>query len=435
LCVAAAIPSPLRADDDPPAAKSPEGVTKAASQPEKAEQLFEAGRKLFFQGDYKGAVEKLASAVAADASKTSYKLLLAKAHRQAGSADKAASVLEEILKTNADHVEAGIELAELLSPQKQPDRVIAVLEPLLKYKHDYPLYHLLGEAHYQKEQLDKARHYFEEAIKLNPQTADDHYQLGNIYLAQKRFAKAAQVYERAGQLGLSSGAYHFKLASVYYNLHRYLGNVATAEVRGGQPGQIKNNLLLIDRVPGGKEMFYIAHPQSAIFQAVKAQELGIDIFEIRFLEANIWLSAKRFEKADRIYTKLEEQVKSTDAGLFWFYWAQTALGLDQYDKYLARMEKAIVADSSVYKPMLAESYVTVATRYHQQGDTAKYIEYLAKAVTESPLSARLHMTLGDAFWLDNNRAKAIEQYKLVLELEPDHGDRVRLLNRIRGQEV
>jgi lipopolysaccharide biosynthesis regulator YciM len=128
-------------------------------------------------------------------------------------------------------------------------------------------------------------------------------------------------------------------------------------------------------------------------------------------------------------------VKSTDAGLFWFYWAQTALGLEQYDKYLARMEKAIVADSSVYKPMLAESYVTVATRYHQQGDTAKYIEYLAKAVAESPLSARLHMTLGDAFWLDNNRTKAIEQYKLVLELEPDHTDRVRLLNRIRGQEA
>ena len=85
-------------------------------------------------------------------------------------------------------------------PEKQPDRVIAVLEPLLKYKHDYPLYHLLGEAHYQKEQLDKARHYFEEAIKLNGQSALDHYQLGNIYLAQKRFAKAAQAYERAGQL-------------------------------------------------------------------------------------------------------------------------------------------------------------------------------------------------------------------------------------------
>jgi tetratricopeptide (TPR) repeat protein len=344
-------------------------------------------------------------------------------------------VLEEILKTNPDHVEAGIELAEMLSPQKQPDRVIAVLEPLLKYKHDYPLYHLLGEAHYQKERLDQARHYFEEAIKLNAQSADDHYQLGNIYLAQKRFAKAAQVYERAGQLGTSSGAYHFKLASVYYNLHRYLGTVTTAEVRGGEPGQIKNKLYLIDRVPGGKDVFYVANPQSAIYQVARAQELGIEIFEIRFLEANIWLSAKRFEKADRVYAELEEKVKSADTGLFWFYWANTALGLDQYDKYLARLEKAIVADSKVYKPMLADAYVTVATRYQQQGNTAKYIEYLAKAVAENPLSARLHVTLADAYWLDNKRDKAVEQYKLVLELEPDHAERVKLLNRIRGQEA
>jgi Tfp pilus assembly protein PilF len=99
------------------------------------------------------------------------------------------------------------------------------------------------------------------------------------------------------------------------------------------------------------------------------------------------------------------------------------------------MEMAIVAESVLYKAMLADSFVTVATRYQQQGDTAKYIEHLAKAVTENPLSARLHLTLADAYWLDNRHEKAIEQYKLVLELEPDHAARVRLLNRIRGQET
>ena len=433
------VTSALAAADDKsepaPDATPADAAKSSDDKRQTAQELFESGRKLFFEGDYEAAIEKLTSAAAADPSKTSYKLLLSKAHRLAGTPDKATAVLEEILKANPDHVEAGVELAELLSPQKQPDRVIAVLEPLLKYKHDYPLYHLLGEAHYHKEQLDKARHYFEEAIKLNTQSAADHYQLGNIYLAQKRFAKAAQVYERAGQLGLSSGAYHFKLASVYYNLHRYLGKVTTAEIRGGEPGQIKNNLLLIDRVPGGKDTFYVAHPQSAIFQVAKAQEQGIDVFEIHFLDANIWLSAKRFENAEGIYAKLEKDVKSSDAGLFWFYWAQTALGLGELDQYLSRIEKAIVADPKVYKPMLADAHVTIATRYQQQGNTAKYIEYLGQAVRENPLSARLHLNLADAFWLDNQRHKAIEQYKLVLELDPDHADRVRLLNRIRGQEA
>ena len=316
----------------------------SAGDAAKAQELFEDGRKLFFQGDYKAAVEKLASAVAADPSKTSYKLLLAKAHRHAGSADKATAVLEEILKANPDHVEAGIELAELLSPQKQPDRVIAVLEPLLKYKHDYPLYHLLAEAHYQKEQLDKARKYFEEAIKLNPQSADDHYQLGNIYLAQKRFAKAAEVYERRGSLALSSGAYHFKLASVYFNLHNYLGTVTTAEVRGGQPGQIKNNLFLIDRVPGGKDMFYVAHPQSAIFQVTKAQRAGHRHLRDPLPGSEHLAHRPAFRQGRPHLRRAGRESQTNDAGLFWFYWAKTALGLDEFDNYLARLEKAIVAD-------------------------------------------------------------------------------------------
>ena len=290
----------------------------------------------------------------------------------------------------------------------------------MKFKHDYPLYHLLAEAHYQKEQLDKAREYYEEAIKLNPKSGDDHYQLGNIYLAQKRFAKAAEAYESAGTLGVSSAVYHFKLASVYFNLHSYLGTVTTAEVIGGQAGQIKNELFLIDPRAGQERHVLRGRPASAMFQVTKAQQMGIDIFEIRFLEANIWLSARRFANADRIYAQIQEKVRKDDAGLYWFSWAQTALGVNDYDEYLKRLEKAIEAEPEVYKSTLADALVTVANRYQQRGENARYLEFLNKAVASNPLSARLHLTLGDAYWLASQREKSIEQYKLVLELEPDH---------------
>lgn len=420
------------ATEAPAEAPAPTAQAVSAAEAKVADELFEDGRKLFFQGEYTKATGKLAEAVAANPTKTSYKLLLAKAHRFADQPDKALAVLESLAKENPEHVEAAIELADLLSPKKQPDKVIAVLEPLLKFKHDYPLYHLLAEAHYQKEQFDTAGKYYEEAIKLNPNSSDDHYQVANIYLAQKRFAKAAAAYEAAGALGTSSGVYHFKLASVYFNLHNYLGKVTTAEVIGGQTGEIKGGVFLIDAVPGGKDMFYAATPKSSLYQVKLAQQLGIDIFEIHFLEANIWLSARRYAEADKIYAKLEEKIQKQDAGLFWFQWAQAALGLDNYDAYLARLDKAIAAQPDVYKPTLADAYVTVATRYQQRGENQKYLEFLTKAVSTNPLSARLHLTLGDAHWLSNNKPQAIQQYKLVLELEPDHGERVRLLNRIRG---
>ncbi|QDU96025.1 tetratricopeptide repeat protein [Lignipirellula cremea] len=398
---------------------------------EAAEELFQAGRNLFFQGKYLEAAEKLQKAVAGNPAKTSYKLLLAKAHRYGQQPEKAIAVFEAILRENGSHVEAGIELAELLDPLKESDRVIGVLEPLLKYKHDYPLYHLLAQANYQKENFEKAQHYYEEATRLNDQNADDHYQLGNIYLAQQRFAKAAVAYERAGDLGVSTGVYHFKLASVYFNLHNYLGAVHAAQIIGGQTGQIKNELYLLDPVPGQKDFFYVCPPQSAVYQTAKAQQLGVDVFDIRFLEANIWLSARRYARANPMYAELEEEVSKANAGLFWYYWAQAALGMDDLEQYLVRLDKAIAADPEVYKPTKADALVTVAERHQQQGDTAKHSEYLQQAVAVTPLSARLHLMLGDAHWIASERRQAVEQYKLVLELEPQHADRVRLLNRIR----
>ena len=426
--VAAVKPAAVQSGTAPAVTPPSETETKLA------EQLFEEGRKLFFQGQYAESIAKLAKAVETNPSKTSYKLQLAKAYRYNKQDDKALDVLQALVAGNPDHVEAAVELAELLSPQKQPDRVISVLQPLLKYKHDYPIYHMLAEAYYQKEQYDKARDHYEEAIKLNPRSGSDFYQLGNIYLAQKRFAKAAEVYERANLLGVSSGVFHFKLASVYFNLHNYLGTIGTSEVIGGVEGQLKGDLYLLSAVPGKKNTFYAAGPRSAAYQVVKAQDLGIDIFDIRFLEAQIWLSARRYDKADAIYAKLQADVKKEDQGLFWFQWAQTALGRNDLEQYLARLQKAIAADPDIYKPMLADAYLTIANRHHQRGETKEYLASLALGVATNPLSARLHLTLGDAYWQASLRDKAIEQYRLVLELEANHSQRVRLLNRIRGQE-
>jgi tetratricopeptide (TPR) repeat protein len=202
-------------------------------------------------------------------------------------------------------------------------------------------------------------------------------------------------------------------------------------VIGGQPGEIKNELLLLGPVPGKKDAFYVAPPASAIFQATQARLMKMDAIELKFLEANIWLNARRFARADAIYKPLEGKLEKADQGLFWFYWAQTALGLDDFDAYVARLKKAIAAEPKTYEPALGDAYVTVARRYQQRGDNNQYIEFLTKAVNVTPLSAGLHLTLGDAQWQLSNRPAAAAQYKLVLELEPDHADRVRLLNRIR----
>ena len=94
------------------------------------------------------------------------------------------------------------------------------------------------------------------------------------------------------------------------------------------------------------------------------------------------------------------------------------------------MQQAIDLDKTAYGATLAEAYVKVADQYNQAGDPANYIKYLSLAVDQTPQNASLHLQLGDACQEAQHYAQAVTQWKMVLDLEPDHPQRLELLNRI-----
>jgi tetratricopeptide (TPR) repeat protein len=420
-----------------PAAKAetkPEA--KPAEKPEakpvesEAETLFNKGRESLFQGKYDEAVDLLTKAVAADKTKTSYRLYLARAHRYAGNDDLAAANLEDILKASPDHVEAGQMLGELYSAAKKWKDVVRVLEPLLKYRHDYPTYHMLAEAQYNLDEKDKARKSYEEAVKLNPQSAADHYQLGNIYLSGNFFALAADSYQTALRLGLDSPVLRYKLASAYFNLRNYFGQIGVQTVKSGAVGTIDGPWYLIEPVPGQKEVFRCAPEASAIYQVAKALADGIEQRpDIHLLRATIYLNAHRYAQAYDLFTTILPTVKE-DKALFYYYYAQAAFGSGKYDRYLELLEEAIKLDEKAYKAMRVDAYLAVAEQHNQAGDLTKYIEFLTKAVAESPQTASLHLKLGYAYEEVQKYEPAIGQWRMVLDIEPDHPQRIKLLNLI-----
>ncbi len=60
----------------------------------------------------------------------------------------------------------------------------------------------------------------------------------------------------------------------------------------------------------------------------------------------------------------------------------------------------------------------------------RYIEFLVKAVAESPQTASLHLKLGNAYEEAQKFDRAVAQWRMVLDLEPDHPQRMKLLNLI-----
>jgi tetratricopeptide (TPR) repeat protein len=436
---AAASPAPEKTKPAPevkpekPEAKSEKPDAKPekpeAKQPD-AEQFFTQGREALFQGKYTEAVDLLEKAVAADKSKTSYRLSLARAYRYAKKNEQAISNLEAILKIAPDHVEAGQMLGELYSAAKQWKDVVRVLEPLLKYRHDYPTYHMLAEAQNNLDDRDKARKSYEEAIKLNADSASDHYQLGNIYLAGNLFAMAAESYQSALRLGLDSPVLRYKLGSAFFNLRNYFGNISVQTIRSGAAGTINGPWYLIELVPGQKDVFRCAPENSAIYQIAKAMADGIeDRPDIHVLRATIYLNARRYGQAYEMFTEILPKVKD-DKALFHYYYAQAAFGTGQYDRYLELLEDAIKLDPAAYKSARVDAYLAVADQYNQAGDLEKYIDYLVKAVAESPQTASLHLKLGYAYEEARKFDQAIGQWRMVLDLEPDHPQRMKLLNLV-----
>jgi len=396
-----------------------------------AEKQFKDGREALFQGNYKLAIKRLKKAVKEDPTKISYRLYLARSYYYAENEKEAQKLLAGIIKATPDHVEAGQLLAEIYARQKKWQDVVDVLEPLLKYRHDYPTYHLLAEAKYNLNNYKEARKHFEEAVKLNPKSGSDYYQLGNIYLAGNAFALAAEAYQSALQLGVQTPILHYKLGSAFFNLRNYFGKVSVVSIKGGRPGTISSDWYLIEPVPGKKDFFHAAPKDSAVYQVAKAVEDGIkDTPDIQFLTANIYLNARRCKQAHQMFKKLEKTIPKEDKPLFYYYYAQSAFGVDQYDEYLRLLGKAIELDEATYKSALVDAYLKVADRHNQAGQLDEYIYFLAKAVQESPETASLHLKLGHAYEETQKYAKAIAQWQMTLNLEPEHPKRMELLNLI-----
>ncbi len=419
---AEAKPAAEKSAADKPAEAKPAGA--------EAENWFTQGREALFQGKSAEAIDLLNRAVAADKTKSSYRLALARAYRYSGKDEQAITNLEEILKTAPDHVEAGQMLGELYTAAKRWKDVVRVLDPLLKYRHDYPTYHMLAEAQNNLGDRDKARKSYEEALKLNPQSASDHYQLGNLYLASNFFALAADSYHEALRLGLDSPVLRYKLGSAYFNLRNYFGAISVQTIKSGSPGTIDGAWYLIEGVPDRKDVFRCAPENSAIYQIAKAIADGIeDRPDIHVLRATIYLNARRYAQAYEMFTKIGPTVKE-DKALFYYYYAQAAFGTGQYDRYLELLDEAIRLDPGAYKATRVDAYLSVADQYNEAGNLDKYIEFLGKAVAESPLTASLHLKLGNAYEEARKLDKAIGQWRMVLDIEPDHPQRTKLLNLI-----
>jgi len=430
------------AQEPGPAPAAPTATVETATtgtgneEPEKsaAEIALEEGQKAFFRQDFETALKHFLVAVEKGKDDPNYLYFLGNTYLKMGRKEEARKTLEALLEKKPHHVNATVALADLLYEERDWEQVAKLLKAIVEFKHNYHIYHHLADAQYFLGGLREARKSYEEAIKLNEASAADHYQLANIFLAQLKYSRAADEYNRALDLGKKEAIVHYKLGMAYFNMRNYLGKIEKRKYLKAKPGQVLDESFLIEAVPGEADFYYCAPKRSCVYHLKRAVDAGIDAPELRFAYANVFFHTRRYREADKLYQAIEKEINEENKALYYYYYGQVKFRLKDFDAYIAHVRKALELDEEVYGHTLVEAWQAVAGHYGKMENLPKQIEYLKLCINAEPSNAAFHRSLGDACLKQKNFAEAVAQWKLVLEINPDHPDQMILMNLINRHQ-
>src|SRR6185369_16072286 len=110
-----------------------------------------------------------------------------------GSTEAAIGALERALKQQTDpQARQGItlELAQAFQKLNQPDRAIALLQPVASQSSDANLHFHLGTLYLQQRTFDAASNSFLRALQLNSGCVECYSNLGSVFMLQEKYPEA-----------------------------------------------------------------------------------------------------------------------------------------------------------------------------------------------------------------------------------------------------
>jgi tetratricopeptide (TPR) repeat protein len=88
----------------------------------------------------------------------------------------------------------------------------------------------IGIAYHQMLQLDDARKYYQQAIRLKPDYAEAINNLGTVYYAAKSYSKAIRYYKRALKYAPNSASIYSNLGTAYFGRKKYKEAMETYQI-------------------------------------------------------------------------------------------------------------------------------------------------------------------------------------------------------------
>ena len=155
-----------------------------------------------------------------DPSDTESALWLARLYRLKNEHDKAEQVLRGILRSDPENEPAVEQLTQLLMDERKSTEAVTLLEAITAHSPSPVLLDLLGDAHTQAHDLEKAEKAYRKAVELDPSELSHQRGLGQTLLAEEKYPEALKVFEKLSDVMPDDSDVYLRIAQIYRELHQ-----------------------------------------------------------------------------------------------------------------------------------------------------------------------------------------------------------------------
>jgi tetratricopeptide (TPR) repeat protein len=286
--------------------------------------------------------------------------------------------------------------AVMLKELNENEMAVEKLNSAIKLNKRFSLaYSMLGEIYQETEDYEKSAASYEKATELNPWSFKDYFNLGRVYQIRKKFTQATKAYVKSCELKPGFLEAHINAARSYYEIRDY---------------------------------------NSALIYGERAERIDPNVGEVQKMLGDIYESQKDYNQAIAFYKRAME-IDSNNPEIM------TSLAVAYLKTGRISIAKDLLTSVIQIQPDNNTAYKHLGFCCLQLKDVNKSVESYSRAVEINDRDWESHRGLGVAYILkgkngngtidDTLKAKAVQQWRLSLEIKPDQPNSNRLLKLIQ----
>jgi len=339
----------------------------------------------------------------------------------AGCGSEEQNLAEPYVKLYVD----AVQLREL----DENEKAIEKLNTAVQLNNRFSLaYSLLGEIYQEMKDYEKSAAAYKNATMLNPWSFKEFFNLGRAYQIMKRFAQAVKAYVRACELKPNHLEAHINAAKSYYEIKDY----NKALIYGGRAEKINPNVSEIQKLLGDVYESQKDYEQ-AIRSYKRALEMNSNDPDVMTSLAIVYLRTNRNEPAKELLTsviQIQPDNNTAHNHLGYFYLQSYFQVIEDYESEQKKDDKNPEIMSSLAKDMhealnkATECYSRAIEINDNDWEAHKGlgVVYIARATDKSNKDDELKAKL---------KEKAVQQWRLSLNIKPDQPLRENILKLIK----